>query len=163
MGEMGFVAAGLDHLEGRAIQVLSGGASTATVITTHTVANGGFTLATGASRVHAGLKYIADVETLDIETSQGTRQGKRIKIPKVTVRFANSRNLLMGPKVSMMDLIRETAFTDDSTTIPFTGDIEVVLRPEWNTNGRLFFRQRQPLPMTILAVVPPFVAEDPIG
>ena len=41
-----------------------------------------------------------------------------------------------------------------------TGDKEIGIMPEWNTNGRLFFRQRDPLPFTLLSVVPHFELES---
>jgi hypothetical protein len=41
-----------------------------------------------------------------------------------------------------------------SPTALLTGDKNIVLKPDWNTNGRLFLRQINPLPMTILSIIP---------
>ena len=36
----------------------------------------------------------------------------------------------------------------------FTGDKEFAIAPGWNTEGRIFIRQIDPLPITVLAVIP---------
>ena len=38
-------------------------------------------------------------------------------------------------------------------TALLTGDKKIILKSDWNSNGRLFMRQQDPLPLTILAVV----------
>lgn len=49
----------------------------------------------------------------------------------------------------------------DSPVDLLTGTVQVNLRSEWNSNGRVFLRQVDPVPLTILAVMPageiPFV------
>jgi hypothetical protein len=35
-----------------------------------------------------------------------------------------------------------------------TGDYRLALKSSWNTDGRLIFQQTQPLPVTILALIP---------
>lgn len=41
-----------------------------------------------------------------------------------------------------------------------TGDVEMFIKPDWNTNGRLFMRQKDPLPLTLLAIIPDFAIGD---
>lgn len=148
---------GLDHLEGRVVQVLADG----NVISDVPVVNGGFTLVTKASRVHAGLKYIAEIETLDIESSQGTIQGKRKKIAKAVVRFRQSRGLFIGPDAKSLTEVKQREFErlGDPTAL-FSGDKEIIFTPAWGTNGRIFIRQKYPLPMTVLALIPDVMVEE---
>jgi hypothetical protein len=35
-----------------------------------------------------------------------------------------------------------------------TGVESIIIRPEWNSHGRVFLRQVDPLPLAILAVAP---------
>jgi hypothetical protein len=143
--------AGLDHLEGETLSILADG----NVITSLVVTNGSVTLPNPASRVHAGLKYVSDIETLNAEPPQGTIQGRKKKISKVTVRFDKSRGLLAGPNEFDLTEMKQREFEPlGSPTDLLTGDKEITLLPSWNSEGRLYLRQRDPLPMTILAVVP---------
>jgi hypothetical protein len=142
---------GLDHLEGAEVVALADG----NVIEGLTVANGAVTLDRKFSRVHIGLRFIADLETLNIEAPSGTIQGKFKKISKVTVRFEKSRGLLIGPNSDQLVEAkwRSTERLGAPTEL-LTGDKEIVLEPSWNSDGRLLLRQKYPLPMTILAVIP---------
>ena len=63
---------GLDHLEGSLVQVLADG----NVVSDVLVVGGAIVLPTPASRIQAGLKYVSDVCTLNLEAPQGTMQGK---------------------------------------------------------------------------------------
>jgi hypothetical protein len=151
---------GLDHLEGCDVVGLADGNYFEA-----TVANGAITLAQEASRIHVGLKYISDVETLNMESPQGTVQGRLKRIIEAVVRFDRSRGLFMGPDSNSLVEIkqREDENMGDPTDL-LTGDKGVVFNSDWDTNGRIFMRQRYPLPMTILAVVPTkFEGEDPLG
>ena len=142
---------GLWHLEGADVAVLADGS----VVNDLTVSNGTVTLPRKASRVHVGLKYTSDVETLNIESPSGTIQGKLKRVVGVTVRFFKSRGLWHGPTFFNMTEMKQREFEDmgDPTNL-LTGDKELTTPSEWNKNGRVCFRQRDPLPMTILAVVP---------
>ena len=148
---------GLDHLEGAEISLLADG----NVVAGKSVSGGSITLDRKASRIHAGLKFISDVETLNVEAPDGTIQGKHTKIPKVVVRFEQSRGLLIGPDsgnlVEMKQ--RETEVMGEPTQL-LTGDKDIILKPSWNSNGRVFLRQNNPLPMTILAIIPDIEVGD---
>jgi hypothetical protein len=143
---------GLHHLEGEPVAVLADG----NVVSNLTVTNGAITLVRAASRVHVGLLYTADVETLNVENTRGeTIQGSPVKIPKATVRFDRSRGLLIGPDSSELVEMKQREFEayGDPTDL-LTGDKEVILRSAWNINGKVFCRQNNPLPMNILAIIP---------
>ena len=119
---------GLWHLVGSAVTVLADGIP----VTGHTVSSTGtITLATRASRVHVGLGYTSDIETLNIETQQGTSQGKPKKISTATVRFNKSRGVYYGRDFTKMHQLTQTDFgVLGATTGLFTGDIPVDLPPE---------------------------------
>ena len=148
---------GLHHLEGEEVVILADG----NVITGKSVSGGAITLDRKASRVHVGKKYIADLETLNVEAPDGTVQGKPTKIPQVTVRFEKSRGLLVGPDTSRLEEMkqRENEAMGEPTAL-LTGDKKIQLQPNWNSNGRIFLRQNNPLPMTILAIIPDIFAGD---
>lgn len=142
---------GLDHLEGQTVQALADG----NVVSNLVVEDGSVTLPYPASRVHVGLKYISDVGTLDLETPQGTIQGKFKRVVAVTVRFDNSRGLFIGQNTSELEEIkqRQDEAMGDPTAL-FSGDKLLMLGSSWNEEGRVFLRQRYPLPMNILAIMP---------
>jgi hypothetical protein len=141
----------LNHLEGEEVVILANG----NVITGKTVSAGVITLARRASRVHVGKKYIADIQTLNVEAPGGTIQGQPTKLSQVTIRFEKSRGLLIGPSTSQLVEMKQREFeVMGAPTELLTGDKEIKLKPNWNTNGRLFLRQNNPLPITVLAIIP---------
>lgn len=143
---------GLRHLEAATVVALLDG----NVVTNLTVsATGTVTLPFSAGRVHVGLRYISDIETLNIENPKGTIQGKNKKIAEVTIRFKKSRGLLVGPNSAQLVEMKQREFEAyGEPTQLLTGDKAVKIKPKWQTNGRIFMRQKDPLPMTILAVMP---------
>lgn len=148
---------GAEHLEGETVVALADG----NVIKDVTISAGSFTLSRAASRVHMGKQIISDIQLLDIETERGTIQGALTKIPSVVIRFKKSRGLLYGPDIDNLVDIKQREFEALSTpTDLLTGDARVILPPIWKSNGRIFFRQRDPLPLTILGVIPDIFVED---
>lgn len=148
---------GLHHLEAETVAILADG----NVVSGTVVTDGQVTLADAASRIHVGMKYISDVETLDIETPNATIQGLLKKISRVNVRFRASRGLFIGPNTDQLTEMKQREFeVYGQPTALLTGDKEIILEPSWNSNGRIFMRQRYPLPMTILAVIPDMEVGD---
>lgn len=112
-------------------------------------------LSVTASRAHLGLRYIADIETLDIESLSGTTQGQKKKTTDVVIRFRNSRGLLIGPNSdNLVEMKQRENENWGEPTQLLTGDKKIHLKPDWNSNGRIFLRNFDPLPMTILAIMP---------
>ena len=142
---------GADHLEGESVVALANG----NVVTGLTVSGGNITLTEGASRVHLGIKMTADIETLNVEAPSGTIQGKAQKIPYSTVRFEKSRGLLIGTDVSQFTEMKQRENEKMGAPIELlTGDKRITFKSKWDQNGRIVMRQQNPLPMTILAVIP---------
>jgi len=140
------------HLEGRAVVILADG----NVVTDRTVVNGQVTLPYKASRVHIGLRYIADLETLDPEPPvAGTVQGSSIRVPYITVRVKDTRGIHIGPnKYDLVEIPQREFEKDGEPTDLLTGDKELEIPADWNGGGRAFLRQIYPLPMTVSALIP---------
>jgi hypothetical protein len=128
------------------------------VVAGKTVANGAITLPRAATKVHVGLAYTSDIETLNLELSMRgmpTAQSINKKISRVSVRFQRSRGLFIGPDFDALSEMkwRENEDYGEATQL-LTGDKDQHLLPSWNTNGRIAIRQSYPLPMEIQAVIP---------
>jgi len=145
---------GLDHLEGETVKLLLEGATHPDKV----VSSGAVTLDYSASKVHAGLAYTSDFETLrsNAGAADGTAQGKLNRIHRVIVRFFDTLGGYIGPDASNLDEITFRAAGDDmDTAVPlFTGDKEFEWEGEYSSDNHVFYRQTQPLPATILAVMP---------
>jgi hypothetical protein len=144
--------AGLAHLAGEEIVALADGS----VVNGLTVSSTGFvTLPRPASRIHAGLRYVSDFETLSIESPQGTIQGKRKQITGVTFRLKKSVGFVHGPDVANLHEAKIREFETMGEPVGLlTGDKRVQAEPSWNTKGRMFLRQYNPLPVTVSAAIP---------
>lgn len=155
-GEVRLVATtitGLGHLEGFSVTVLADGS----VQGPFTVTGGQITLNPGAGIAHIGLAYTADLETLNIEAQlqNGTTQGRKVRVAKVTLRFLNSRGGFIGPdSTHLSELVQRTGEPMGSPIALFTGDVPETMNADYETGGRVFYRQTDPLPVTILGVIP---------
>lgn len=144
---------GLGHLEGRTVVVLADGS----VIKGLVVTSGAITLPVAAGIAHIGLPYISDLQTLNIELNlpTGTTQGKLLKVPSVQFMFLNSSGGLIGPdKDNLDELVQRTDEPMGSPENLFTGPYKQTISGSYAEGGRVFFRQADPLPVTILSVVP---------
>ena len=145
---------GLFHLEGQSVKILANGA-------THpdkTVSSGGIAFDFSVTSAAIGLGYTSAMQTLRLEagSADGTSQGKPKRIHAVTLRLDKTVGLEIGTDSTNLDRI---FFRDDSmnmdTAIPlFTGDKEIEFPGGFDDDAKLFVRQNQPLPMTILALFP---------
>jgi len=151
---------GLDHLEGETVAVLADGA----VHPSKTVASGQITLDYAASKVHAGLSYDSDLETLSIESgaADGTAVGKTKRIHRVIVKLLNTLGLKTGASSSDLTeyTFRKTSDPLGSAPPLFSGDIELPWEGGYATQARVYLRQTDPLPGTIVAVMPQMLTMD---
>lgn len=158
---------GLWHLEGKSVSILGDGFVVANPnndsYNIATVTNGAITMDKPYGVVHVGLPITCDVETLDIDTWQGeTLLDKKIRINKLTVLLESSRGLWAGSEIpdsdsDLSDLnelkIRSSESYDDPVDLK-TGSVEVIIGTQWSDGGRVFLRQTDPLPLTILSIAP---------
>ena len=160
---------GLWNMEGEDVSVFADGFVVASPNNASyeikTVTNGAITLSDPYSVIHVGLPYLSDIETLDVDTSSGeTISDKNKIIGSVACFFEDTRGVWTGAKPPTDDSIdplenlieykiRATEDYDSPVNL-VTDVVEVNIKPEWNTNGRVFLRQVDPIPMSILSVNP---------
>lgn len=145
------IISGLDHLEGKTVSILADG----NVHPQRVVTAGAITLDRTASKVHVGLPYVSDFETLPIASAQADIRDKKKIINHVSLIVENSRGIWAGPDADhLVEAKREafTAYTD--TKLQTTGLLDLRIQATWNKNGNVFTRQVDPLPMSILNVIP---------
>lgn len=153
---------GLDHLEGRTVEVLADGQVHAPVV----VAGGAVTLDQPAGEVAIGLAYTHAVEPLPplVSNAIGTGHGIKVRLIQATFRLLDSRALDVdtgdGPRALPFRALGEQLL--DRGAPAFTGDKSVTalgwrpagLRPLWRIEGS------RPLPMTLLSVTTELKVND---
>jgi hypothetical protein len=132
--------------------------------------NGTFTLATAASKVTVGLAFTAKLQTLPIELGDPTVQGKVKKINSVDVRVSETLGLSIGQDfdhlTAMKDLVVgnvSSMLTGQQTQVVsdlVDGDARTFLSPAYTIPGQYCIQQSQPLPATILGVIPNITLGD---
>ncbi|MFN0043751.1 MAG: hypothetical protein ACKVSF_11140 [Alphaproteobacteria bacterium] len=147
------VIGGLGHLEGEIVAVLADGAAHPNRV----VSGGQVTLDRAASKVHVGLPFLTDIETLRPEAgaATGTAQGQTKRIAGVTLRLVRTLGCKVGAAANRLDevLFRSGGDSMDQAPPLFTGDKYVPLESGHDTDGFVFVRQDQPLPLTLQAVM----------
>lgn len=160
---------GLWHLEGKPVSVIGDGFVVASPYnpeyTTLTVTNGAITLPRPYVVIHVGLPYISDVETLDIDAPNiETLSTKKILITEVTARVYKTKGLWFGREAPSDDdtdalegltelKLRSNESMDDPVALK-TGVIDTIIETKWSEGGRVFLRQVDPLPLTLISLTP---------
>jgi len=151
---------GLEHLEGQSVSVLANGA-------THpekTVASGAISLSRFVNKVKVGLAYTSLLQTMRIDagSQNGTSQAKTKRIYNITVRLYESVGVEVGPDLNNMETIpfRSSATLMDKAIPVYTGDKEIEFRGNYESDGFIFVRQTQPLPLTVLSLYPDLTTND---
>lgn len=151
---------GLGHLEGQTVDLLVNGATHPQRVVT----GGSITLQQPASKVHVGLAFTSKVQTLRANSGaqDGTSQGKKARINKAVIRMLETLGLKYGLDfTTMFDIDFRTALMAmDNPPAIFSGDIEVDWPGEYDTNPWLCFQQSDPLPATIVAIMPQVTVSD---
>lgn len=160
---------GLYHLEGEQVSVQGDGAVVASVNNPSygelTVSGGQITMDTAHSVIHVGLPITSDLETLDIDNAQGeTLVNKTKLIGEVAITVKATRGLWAGsaaPSDDDVDPLEgltelKSRSTENYGSVPSlkTKTLKKVIQSRWNSNGRVFVRQVDPLPATIVAITP---------
>jgi len=145
---------GLDHLNGEEVSVLADGQA----IGLFSVAGGTITLGVngpGYGVVHAGLPYVANLQTLRLDISTDTTvQYTKKNIKKLITRFKKSSGGWAGPDADSLTLIKWRQNEEWSQPNALkTEDVPHVLKGKWDRDGRIWFQQPAPLPTTILALI----------
>ncbi len=149
------VISNLGYLEGKTVKFVADGAVGNAVVT-----GGQITLPAAASIVNIGLKYVCDLESLDLFIPQ-----QDVKMAYKLVKLAafevdNTRGLLTGPDFDHLSISRTRDVTDGYETIPSLQGklIDVSIQATWNYGGRVVLRVDEPVPVTVLSVIRGFEA-----
>lgn len=169
---------GLDHLEGKAVSVFADGFVVGSPnnpeMPVRTVAGGVVTLDRPYAVIHVGLPFISDLETLDLDTPQGpSLKESKMLINTVGLMVLETRGVLAGemsPETNPQNVpeaddygspifgLREFKVrfeeTYDEPNALRSDYIEVGIQAGYNKKGRIFLRQIDPEPVTILAAMP---------
>ena len=151
---------GLDHLEGKIVSILADGAAHPN----RTVESGSVTLQRASSVVHVGLPYLSLLQTMRPEAGagDGTAQGKTKRINKMVIRFLATVGAKAGPDVDHLDEIqfRSGSALMDAPVPLFTGDKIMEWPGGYDFDGYMIVEQDQPLPMTVVALMPQLQTQD---
>jgi hypothetical protein len=157
------VISGLDHLNGATVSILADGS----VSPQQVVVGGSITLPFPAMRVTVGLPYVSQLRTLCMEPEGMAMQVQdyRKKVSAVLLRVADARGLKVGPNFGDLTEIKERSPTVYmGTAIPlFTGDERVVIDNQYLLDDDVCVEQDNPLPCTILGIIPEVSIGDSPG
>jgi hypothetical protein len=145
---------GLYHLPGETVAVLANGSSHPD----RTVSGGGVSLAYSSTTAAVGYGYTSSMQTMRIEagSADGTSQGKPKRIHAITLRLFETVGIEVGNSSVENDRIffRDSSMPMDQAVPLFTGDKDIEFPGGYNDDDRLYVRQDQPLPMSVLALFP---------
>ena len=156
--EMVISVSGMDHLEGELVQILLDGA----VHPDKTVTSGVVTFDRKGARAVIGKQFVYEGETQRFTGggTQGTDQGELANVKAVVMRLHNTLGLQVGtgsnPTGTALEtiLFRSPADPMDQSPPLFSGDTKVPVPGSWSREPTVYFRQDQPLPATVLSIMP---------
>ena len=172
---------GLQHLAGQTVTGLADGN---VVPSTVVDANGSVTLATAASAVVLGLSYSVQMQSVPIDLGQPTVQGQRKMISAITARLESSLGVeavanqtdgsILSPPELEVDWTALTPLPDtgpgapgysvkpyNAVALPLqTGDRRTPIGQGLARQGQIALEQNNPLPMTVLALIPEVLPGD---
>lgn len=143
---------GLAHLEGREIGVLADGNPISGLV----VSGGKIVLPRPMMCVHAGLTYEAELQTLPaaLADGSGTLQDRKRRLVSVTLKMSDSRGGYAGTDETHLDeLVQRSAEPFNAPIALQTGDYTLTLAGTHGLMPSVIFRQIDPLPVTLLAVI----------
>lgn len=145
---------GLWSLNGKNVSILASG----NVEPQQTVTNGKIILQSASDRFSIGLPYVSDLETLKINVlgaRDGTTTTKQKLINKVSLVCQDTRGLFAGADDSHLREYRPPKRTtyDDPLELQ-SGLFEQAIASSYDKAGNILIRQSDPLPVTILSIIP---------
>lgn len=151
---------GLWHLEGEEVSVFADGFVVANpnndAYDVVTVTNGIATLDKPYAVIHVGLPITSDLETLNMDLpGVSSMSDKKKSITKLTAFVEATRGVFAGSDVDNLTeyKLRDEEGYDDPVALK-TGTIDVNITGVWKSSGQIFIRQIDPVPASILSIVP---------
>jgi len=153
-GAAATVISGMDHLEGETINAIADG----NVVESLTVSSGSITLPKAASKVHLGIPYTCEMQTLELDGGGdgGTMRNRKRRITEVNIQLENTRYLQAGPDENHIYPMpfRTTEDYGDPTGL-FTGMKEINIDPSVSCeSAAVYVKHDKPSPITILSIIP---------
>jgi hypothetical protein len=151
---------GLSSLEGQSVCILSEGA----VQTNRVVTGGAITLDGPSGYANIGLSFKSRCRTMRFNAggSDGTSQGKTSRINKLIIRFFESLGVSFGASFTALEEVpfRGTGDLMDEAPPLFTGDKPLDFTADYSTDPWVCIEQSDPLPATIISVIPVLSTQD---
>jgi hypothetical protein len=159
---------GLTHLIGEVVAVVADGVvifdgdptkSDAVNYTVDGAGNIPHVLTVPASVIHAGLPIrFAEIELLDLDVEGAAVRDKEKRVGSISLLLdASVRTFQAGPSTTRLLKVKLAPAEIGLEGAPFTGQEEISLSSDYNRYGRVVIRQTDPLPLTILGVLPNLV------
>ncbi len=143
---------GLSHLEGETVSIVANNGSHPDRVVT----NGAVTLQAPATKIKIGYNYAASCKTLpvDVQGDIGSSQGSTKRISKIIARFWNSLGLQVGQSLDKLDDIVFRSSLDRMDISPplYTGDKNILLNMDYNSEAGFYIRQDKPFPCNVLFI-----------
>jgi len=159
-GSSATMMVGLDHLEGETVSILANGA----VHPDKVVSGGAVTLDYAVTKAQIGLGSTCEIETnnLEVKGQFGTSQGSKGRIYEAVINFYDTIGAEAGYTSSNTDkiLFRNASDLMDNGPDLYTGTKVVKINHGHKEGARLFIKNTQPLPITILDIVYKVIFED---
>lgn len=142
---------GLDHLEGETVSILGDGS----VFPPKVVTGGKITLSDPVSKIRVGLGFRCVAQTLPPTVPDVPIESRRKRMVAIAVRMHRSRGVLVGRTEQELYPLRErTNESYGSATAPVNGFKYQLLSTDWDEETQAYFVQNDPLPASILGLVP---------
>lgn len=150
---------GYDHLEGETELVAFADGH---VLHNLSCENGAIALGGWYGRVHAGYGYVAEIETLDLDTQQLAGQYIHKAVNEISLHLQRSRSVEVGASKTDRELFhiapREDEYYSDAPR-PLDGVYETSSHVAWEPTAGAIIRSEDPTPVHILNIVPDLTYE----
>jgi len=137
---------GLTHLEGKSVKVYG---EDGVVSGPYTVTSGAITLESPLYYAFVGLPYEPLGELLDVASERSVVKS----VKSASIEVVASRGLWVGEDEDHLFEWKQRTVADGYGTVPLaTQTVDVSIRAGWNKGGRIVFKQKDPLPLTVVGV-----------
>lgn len=148
---------GLSHLNGRTVVALADGF----VVPGLVVSGGSVTLPFQAGIRTAGLPYESEIHTLELEREEQPTRGRRKSVAYLVARILETRGIATGLRPEEVYEVKERDYEPYNDPVnPGSEIIRVPVAEGWEDELKLIIKQSQPLPMTILSVIPEYTVGE---
>lgn len=150
-GKKAKTLSGLEHLEGMTVRVIADGAVQPDLVVT----NGSVTLRNEALVVRVGLPYVSEIETLRIVGPDASIFGRKAIVRKVGILCRDTRSVNAGTEWNNLYEVKMRSNERYGDPIAMrTGWFDLAVSGSWTKDGHICVQQKDPLPITILSLVP---------